>query len=96
MIDRTLDDNNILFDKSRLIGSAEVRQFLNNMSVPTFYRNIKLGIIPPARYMGRTPVWRFEDIRELYNKLPEESIYTKDRFKKKSSSRGKNHGHTKR
>jgi predicted DNA-binding transcriptional regulator AlpA len=58
-------------DNLRLIGAKEARAFLNKMPNTTFYRKIKEGIIPKARYMGRTPVWRFIDILAVYDHLPE-------------------------
>jgi predicted DNA-binding transcriptional regulator AlpA len=65
----------MLQDDQRLIGVKEARAFLNNMPTTTFYRNIKNGIIPKARYMGRTPLWRLSDIRSLYEQLPEASLF---------------------
>jgi predicted DNA-binding transcriptional regulator AlpA len=56
-------------DDQRLIGVRQVRAFLNNMPNTTFYDKLREGVIPKARYLGRMPVWRFCDIRDIYNQL---------------------------
>lgn len=61
--------NDLKNDDQRLVGAKDAMAFLS-VSKSTFYRNIKLGIIPKPRYMGRTPVWKLKDIREIYDHLP--------------------------
>lgn len=70
----------LLNDGQRLLGAKEAMQYLNNMPKTTFYRNIKRGIIPKQRYLGGTPVWRLEDLRALYDQLPEEPEDTNDPY----------------
>lgn len=70
----------LLTDGQRLLGAKEAMQYLNNMPKTTFYRNIKRGIIPKQRYLGGTPVWRLEDLRALYARLPEEPKVTTDPY----------------
>jgi predicted DNA-binding transcriptional regulator AlpA len=84
----------VLTDDNALIGMKKVREFLNNISAPTFYRHLKDGIIPQPRYLGRTPLWRLSEIHALYDKLPEESNIGKERIARKSSYRSKCDGHS--
>ncbi|GKG92468.1 hypothetical protein CE91St38_04760 [Desulfovibrionaceae bacterium] len=70
----------LLNDGQRLLGAKEAIQYLNNMPKTTFYRNIKRGILPKQRYLGGTPVWRLEDLRVLYDQLPEEPEDTNDPY----------------
>lgn len=57
-------------DGGRLLRAAEAMRYLGGMSRTAFYRNIRLGIVPKPRYLGKSPVWRLEDLREVYGRLP--------------------------
>lgn len=60
-----------LGDGGRLLRAAEAMRYLGDMSRTAFYRNIMRGIIPKPRYIGKSPVWRLEDLREVYERLPQ-------------------------
>lgn len=63
--------DSLIADGQRLLGSKQAMEFLRSMPRTTFYRNIKRGIIPKPRYMSKSPVWRLDDLRNIYNQLPE-------------------------
>lgn len=64
----------LLNDGQRLLGAREARQYLNNMPRTTFYRNIKRNLIPKLRYMGTTPLWKLEDLRGVFDHLPDKPL----------------------
>jgi len=67
-----MDD--LMTDGQRLLGVKEARAFLNHMPASTFYWKIKRGLIPKARYLGSTPVWRLGDLRGVYDQLPDKPL----------------------
>lgn len=65
-----ITDQYLRDDDDRLLRCNDAVKLLANMPKTTFYRNIQRGIIPKPRYMGKTPVWRLGDLRNVYNQLP--------------------------
>lgn len=64
----------LMNDGQRLLGAREARQYLNNMARTTFYRNIKRNLIPKPRYMGKTPLWKLQDLRGVFDQLPDKPL----------------------
>lgn len=67
-------NQDLMNDGQRLLGAADAREYLNKMPKTTFYRNIQRGVIPKPRYMGKTPVWRLNDLRGVYDQLPDKPL----------------------
>ena len=63
----------LMNDENRLLGAKEAMEFLS-MRRTTFYKNIKRGFVPRARYFGATPVWRLGDLRAVYDQLPDKPV----------------------
>lgn len=62
--------SDLMNDNHRLLGTKEARAFLGGMPNSTFYWRIQKGLIPKARYLGCTPVWKLGDLRVLIDQLP--------------------------
>jgi len=63
-------DRHLHNDDDRLLRCNDAVKLLANMPKTTFYRNIQRGVIPKPRYIGKTPVWRLGDLRNVYSQLP--------------------------
>lgn len=78
MLNQSLKD-----DGKRLLRAKQAMEFLHNMSSSTFYRKIKLGLIPKQQYFGATPVWRQEDLWKVSDQLFSDSLRAEDRSSSK-------------
>lgn len=59
----------LYIDGGRFVTRAEAMNYLC-MSKSSFYRNVQNGLVPRPRYIGKTPVWRLDDLRAIFNQLP--------------------------
>ena len=63
----------------RLIGRAEFRSRLGNVSQSTFDRLIDKGVIPPAIYLGlRSPRWPDEVADQVINRIASGGVVSAD------------------
>jgi|GEM_PF-2063830 len=57
-------------ERERLIGPDEVASLLG-VSRSMVYKQINKNVIPPPKYIGEAPRWKYGEIVDVYNRLPD-------------------------